>query len=213
MFCDLSTIFQDSKYLVKIKKKLPLLFHIAEEESKRDGKIGMEVGTLRERVIISMLIHFLGGDRINTNIPTTEAEKDVIVDGRPLSIKTITTRSVIDFTGVKASWTVDAQKAHEFVHSYEPVCDMILTQICWSQDGGLYYIPLSVQKETLKVMGKDGYFKLPKPGTNPRGIEFNPIALESMCNHPDSLSMVITWTKPQTSIYIYQRWIDLWEQE
>lgn len=75
MFCDLSTIFQDSKYLVKIKKKLPLLFHIAEEESKRDGKIGMEVGTLRERVIISMLIHFLGGDRINTNIPTLKQRK------------------------------------------------------------------------------------------------------------------------------------------
>lgn len=137
----------------------------------------------------------------------------MLVDGKPLSIKTITTRSVNDLTGVKASWTVDAQKAHEFLDSYYPTCNMLLTQICWAQDGGLYYIPLSIQQETLKVMGKESYFKLPKPGTNPRGIEYSPSALESMCKHPDSMSIVIPWIKPKTSTYVYQRWIDLWEQE
>ena len=40
----LSRLFDDSKLINKIKAKLPLMFHIAEIESSRAGKIGIEVG-------------------------------------------------------------------------------------------------------------------------------------------------------------------------
>ena len=37
-------IFEDEKLIAKIKKRLPYLFQLAELESSRAGKIGMEVG-------------------------------------------------------------------------------------------------------------------------------------------------------------------------
>ncbi len=43
-------IFEDKKLVEKIRKRLPYLFYLAELESSRAGKIGMEVGSLRERI-------------------------------------------------------------------------------------------------------------------------------------------------------------------
>jgi len=43
-------IFEDEKLVEKIRKRLPYLFHLAELESSRAGQIGMEVGSLRERI-------------------------------------------------------------------------------------------------------------------------------------------------------------------
>jgi len=103
MRCDINSLFAENTISEKIRQKLPLLFHIAEEESKRNNKIGMEVGIARERVIISMLMHFLGESHVSTEIPTTEAEKDVLVDGLPFSIKTISSPHALSYDGVKAS--------------------------------------------------------------------------------------------------------------
>ena len=50
-------LFSDTHFVLRIKSKLPKLFHIAELESSRAGKIGMEVGSVREKVIIAMLIY------------------------------------------------------------------------------------------------------------------------------------------------------------
>ena len=40
----LEDIFRDNKLVLRIKDRLPYLFQIAELESSRAGKIGMEVG-------------------------------------------------------------------------------------------------------------------------------------------------------------------------
>jgi hypothetical protein len=45
-------LFSDEELTDKIKKRLPKLFQIAALESSRDGKIGMEVGSLREKIIL-----------------------------------------------------------------------------------------------------------------------------------------------------------------
>ncbi len=42
-------IFEDEKLVKKIKNKLPYLFQLAELESSRAGKVGMEVGSFREK--------------------------------------------------------------------------------------------------------------------------------------------------------------------
>jgi hypothetical protein len=42
-------IFEDKKLVDKIGKRLPYLFQLAELESSRAGKVGMEVGSLREK--------------------------------------------------------------------------------------------------------------------------------------------------------------------
>ncbi len=45
MLSRLGEIFEDKKLVRKIKKRLPYLFQLAELESSRAGKIGMEVGS------------------------------------------------------------------------------------------------------------------------------------------------------------------------
>jgi hypothetical protein len=74
------------------------LFHIAELESSRAGKIGMEVGSLRERIIVALLIYKFGEKSVDTTLPITESEADVKLSGNKISIKTIT-----DSGGVKCS--------------------------------------------------------------------------------------------------------------
>lgn len=101
----------------------------------------MEVGSLRERVIVALLIYKFGEANVETEVPITKPGIDVFLFGQPVSIKTITGRS---FNGVKLVWTVDAQKAKEFSETYEPNCDILLVQINWSGYGGFYYIPKSL---------------------------------------------------------------------
>ena len=46
-------LFSDPVLQAQIRSKLPYLFRIAELESSRAGKIGMEVGSLREKILIA----------------------------------------------------------------------------------------------------------------------------------------------------------------
>jgi len=86
----------------------------------------MEVGSLREKILIALLIYKFGEENVETDIPITEPEVDVRLFGEPISIKTITSRG---FGGVKLIWTVDPQKAKEFREGYRPCCDILLVQI------------------------------------------------------------------------------------
>ena len=61
-------IFEDAKLVNRIKNKLPYLFQLAELESSRAGKIGMEVGSLRERVIIDLIIYKFGEANVKIEI-------------------------------------------------------------------------------------------------------------------------------------------------
>ncbi|MCK4459639.1 MAG: ThaI family type II restriction endonuclease [Methanosarcinales archaeon] len=124
-------LFDDEKLVNRIKTRLPHLFQLAELESSRAGKIGMEVGSLRERIIVALLIYKFGGANVEIEIPITEPEVDAILFSEPISIKTITGKG---FGGVKLIWTVDAQKAREFRENYYPRCSILLIQINW--DGG-----------------------------------------------------------------------------
>ena len=203
-------MFEDAKLVNRIKNKLPYLFQLAELESSRAGKIGMEVGSIRERIIIALLIYKFGEANVETNIPTTEPEVDVKLFGEPISIKTITGKG---FSGVKLIWTVDAQKAREFRETYYPHCNIILIQISWGSIGGFYYIPLEAQKKLFDRVGRNGYIKLPKLGTNPRGVEITKGALTSLVK--DNLSKVIeiNWQKTKIDYNPYKRWVDYWRED
>jgi len=67
----LTEIFEDAKLVEKVKKRLPYLFHLAELESSRAGKIGMEVGSLREKIIVALLIYKFGEKNVEAEIPIT----------------------------------------------------------------------------------------------------------------------------------------------
>ncbi len=206
----LAEIFADDKLTEKIKRRLPYLFQLAELESSRAGKTGMEVGSIRERIIVALLIYKFGEENVETEIPITESEIDAKLFGEPISIKTITGKNL---GGVKLIWTVDAQKAKEFRENYYPHCDILLVQINWNDKGGFYYIPLSTQKMLFNRIGRENYIKLPKPGTNPRGVEITKEALSSLIEAEDSKSISIIWQRTKIEFNCYKRWVDLWREE
>lgn len=203
-------IFEDQKLTGRIKRRLPHLFQLAELESSRAGKIGMEVGSLRERIIASLLIYKFGEENVEIGIPITEPEVDVKLFGRPISIKTITGK---EFSGVKLIWTVDAQKAREFRETYHPHCDILLIQINWDNTGGFYYIPLEAERRLFDKVGREKYIKLPKPGTNPRGVEISKEALETLAKDKESKSLEINWQKAEIEYNPYKRWVDYWRED
>ena len=206
----LMEIFEDKELVNRIKNKLPYLFQLAELESSRAGKTGMEVGSLRERIIIALLIYKFGETNVETEIPITEPEVDVKLFGKPISIKTITGRG---FRGVKLIWTVDAQKAKEFRENYYPKCDTILIQINWGGEGGFYYIPVEAQKDVFDRIGRERYIKLPKPGTNPRGVEITKEALKTLIKHSLTKVIKINWVKTRVDYNPYRRWVEYWRED
>ena len=108
MTSHLVAIFEDEALIDKIRRRLPYFYQLAELESSRAGKIGMEVGSLREKIIVALLIYKFGESNVQTDILITEPEVDVKLFGRPISVKTIMGRGL---SGVKLVWTVDAQKS------------------------------------------------------------------------------------------------------
>lgn len=53
----LAQLFEDQEIARKVKQRLPRLFQLAEVESSRAGKVGMEVGSVRERIIVALLMY------------------------------------------------------------------------------------------------------------------------------------------------------------
>ena len=206
----LTEIFKDEKLCRKIQKRLPFLFQLAEVESSRAGKIGMEVGIVRERIIVSLLIYKFGSKNVETEIPTTEAEVDVRLFSEPISIKTITGAA---FGGVKLIWTVDPKKAKEFALRYQPSCDILLVQINWNQKGGVYHLPLKNQEKIFDEIGRSAYIKLPVPGTNPRGVEITSQALNLLIKQPGGGKIEIEWKKSEIDFNPYARWVEHWEKD
>lgn len=203
-------ILEDDTTISLLQKKLPLLFQIAELESSRAGKVGMEVGTIRERILVAFLLLKFGESNVKTEIPTTRSEQDVILYERAISIKTISGKRL---SSVKLVWTVDHFKSTEFRNEYTPQCDMILVHINWGGNGCFYYIPQEVQLEVLDRLGKDNYIKLPVEGTNPRGVELSTLGVNEISRHQNTFSISIHWNKNDIIYKPYQRWIDLWTNE
>jgi hypothetical protein len=208
MVTRLAEIFEDEKLVDKIRKRLPYLFQLAELESSRAGKVGMEVGSLREKILIALLIYKFGEENVETQIPITEREVDLKLYGYPISIKTIT-----GMGGIKIIWTVDAQKAREFRETYTPTCDILLVQIKWNGVGSFFYIPIEVQQRIFKNVGSKQYFKLSKPGTNPRGVEINKEAFLRLIRDKDTKSIKIVWQRSKIEYNPYRRWVDYWKEE
>lgn len=203
-------LFEDAELVEKIKQKLPTLFYIAQIESSRAGKTGMHVGSLRENIIVALFIYKFGEENVNTEIPITEAEVDVRLFDKPISIKTISNKSL---AGVKLIWTVDPQQAEKFMKNYIPTCDIIFIQINWGGEGGLYYVPLEIQTDVFHEMGRELYIKLPKEGTNPRGVEFTKKAIAKLLNSEGVKKIEIFWERPKFNFNPYQRWVDYWRED
>ncbi|MFG1449616.1 MAG: ThaI family type II restriction endonuclease [Thermoplasmataceae archaeon] len=205
----LKSLFRDGPTIDKIQRRLPYMFQLAELESSRAGKVGMEVGSLRERIISSLLIYKFGEKNVETDLPITEPEIDVKLFGSPISIKTITGKEP---AGVKLIWTVDATKARQFLETWHPRFDLIIVHINWSSLGGVYYIPDYVQQRIFDEIGKERYIKLPKQGTNPRGVEISNEALREITTDEETMSIKVEWKRANVQYNAFKRWVDLWSE-
>jgi len=201
-------LFDDREMVEKVKVKLPILFHIADLESSRNNQIGMEVGSVREKILIALLMYKFGEENVFTE-KITEPEIDVVLFNKPISIKTGTGKYV---SGTKLIWTVDAENAREFSAKYQPSCDMIYVHINWGSRGGLYFVPRETQLEVLAKIGRKEYIRLPKAGTNPRGVEMTSVAMRENVSHKDTLKIDIDWIKEDIEFKPYKRWVELWQE-
>ena len=168
----------------------------------------MEIGSARERILVALLIYALGEKAINTEIPITETEVDVYVDSYPISIKTVSGKNL---GGIKLIWTVDPLKAKEFLENYQPKCDLLLVQINWNDFGCMYLIPIEVQSQVLKKLGRKNYIKLPKQGTNPRGVELSKEAMQNFIEHKDIKKIIIEFKRQNLDYDQFKRWINYWQ--
>ena len=152
-----------------------------------------------------------GMKNVKTDIAITESEIDVIVFDEPISIKTVTNKNVV---GVKLIWTVDAQKALAFINNYSPECDILFVHINWGGKGAMYLLSKEGQKEILKKYGKAFYFKLPKAGINPRGVEITNEAINKLVEHSSTKKIEIDWNRDESVEYnSYARWVDHWKEK
>ncbi len=206
-------LFDDNLIIKRVKNKLPHLFQLAELESSRNGKIGMEIGSVRERILIALLMYKFGIDIVDPNIPITAPEVDVYVDSTPLSIKTVTTKSDM-YGSIKLIWTVDRSKALEFKNTYTPFCDMLLAKIKWGGKGKLLLFSKESQQKVLDDIGRDRYIKLPKVNTNARGVEITNEALMLLEKCDDTRVIDIDFVRKEIDYReVYTKWLDAWIDE
>lgn len=206
-------LFDDNLIVKRVKNKLPHLFQLAELESSRNGKMGMEIGSVRERILIALLMYKFGIDIVDPDIPITAPEVDVYVDNTPLSIKTVTTTND-RYGSVKLIWTVDPSKALEFKNTYTPFCDMLLAKIKWGSNGKLLLFSKESQLKVLNDIGRDRYIKLPKAKTNSRGVEITNEALMLLEKRDDTRVIDINFIREKIDYReVYTKWLDAWIDE
>ena len=199
-----------SPYKEKIQKVLPTLFNMVELENRRGNRLGMEVGTARERVLIALFMYVYGSKSVEFP-PSNSPELDVLINNQPLSIKT---KSSQGLTGVKLVWTVDWNKIDAFLRTYLPASHLLYINIIWGKTGSFFLIPEHVQRATLERLTIINYTKVPPRGTNPRGVELSKTAMHLLQTHQDTQSLTIDWKRDKSLLVeraLYDRWIGLWD--
>lgn len=196
----------------QIIRVLPTLFNIVDKENRRGNKLNMGVGFARERILVALFMYVYGKGSVK--FPAEISHKmDIKVNGHPVSIKTKTGRGT---AGVKLVWTSDREKINKFCSSYRPASELLYVNIIWNSTGRFYLVPLSAQIEIYNELTPEGYMKLPREGTNSRGVEISYKAMRKLLSHSATRSMEIQWNE-DTSLpggkewTPYKRWLESWE--
>jgi hypothetical protein len=62
-------------------------------------------------------------------------------------------------------------------------------------------------------MGQENYIKLPKQGTNPRGVEMAWSAMKQLLVNKNTFSISITWKKEKIDFRPFDGWVELWQMD
>ncbi len=196
--------FNNETFTSIVKNNLPKLFKKAEIESMRGGKIGMEVGVLRERVLIALLLKSFGENNVRFDFSSTDNSKDTQVFDDVLSIKTFMNNG---YAGIKVFWASDNNTVKNAVNNYIPQNHLLVSNINWgTQDGGLYLINLSTQLQIFNSIGVEKYLKINK-GNN-RGISIQTEVLKTLMSHQETKRIIVDWGDPKLNYNIYERWMN-----
>lgn len=196
--------FNDQLFTSLVKNNLPKLFKKAEIESIRGGKIGMEVGVLRERILIALLLKSFGDKNVKFDFSSTDNSKDTQVFDDVLSIKTFMNNG---YGGIKVFWASDNKTVMNAVSNYVPQNHLLISNINWgTKNGGLYLIDLETQIEIFNNIGVEKYLKI-NNGNN-RGISIQTEVLKTLLSHKKTKRIIVNWEDPKLNYNIYERWIN-----
>jgi hypothetical protein len=214
----INELFEDKEFIKVMQTYTsPRMYLYNKEFSRNDEQVGMEVGVIREKFIVSM-IHSFHPDKVNRNIRINAGGIDVEITGIPADVKTLTTSyKAKTFQSVKTGWTVDEELANEFIQNYYPTEEIIFLSIIWSNcdhighladdKGGLYYIPLEAMIEEFAWSKKYGqpFLEAPKKGKNSRGIVYTGKTMNRLVNNPLTKKIHICFYPFETDFNGYTR--------
>lgn len=196
--------FENPIFRTMVTTNLPKLFKKAEIESMRGGKIGMEVGVLRERILVALLLKSFGEKNVKFDFSSTDNSKDTQVFGDILSIKTFMNNG---YGGIKVFWASDNQSVMNAINRYTPQNHLLISNINWgTQNGGLYLINLETQTEIFNTIGVEKYLKI-NNGNN-RGISIQTEVLKTLLSHKETKQIIVDWVDPKLEYNIYERWMN-----
>lgn len=111
-------------------------------------------------------------------------------------------------------WTVDWEQVQKFITQFAPQSDMVYVNIVWGGKGGLHIIRKETQQLLHAKNGMHWYCKLPRQGTNFRGVEISKEAMRSFVEHESTLCIPIAWNRDKSLLeerVLYRRWEELWD--
>ena len=155
--------------------KLIKLYQESQIENQRNKRLTPEVGTAREKDLISYIIFILKNThQINYKI-NNECEEDLKINDRKISIKHSSNRTNTKGS-IKIKWTQTQSCKEKFMKTFEFECDLIIVYVRMADDinkGNIEVI--SVSKEKLNDLRKLVDYSIFKSSntSNERGIEFS----------------------------------------
>lgn len=196
--------FEDDGFIKNVQANFPRMFHITELENSKNKRVGMEAGIQREKIIIEMFKYECGRGNVMNVLPKSAGhEVDVMLFGEPLSIKTLTGKIK---AGFKLKWISDEKVIKKFHEEYYPSCDILFAWIKWNTYKGIYYIPVEDQIKIFEEVGRDVYLKVPKTGTNSRGVEIRKHILLKLINNGMTPQIKIGWEKSKINDISHEEW-------
>ena len=191
----------DEGAVARLRRGLPEAFEMAGLELPNKNPA---VGFLREHAITGFFTSELGADKVQIPDAGTERGYDITVCGRTLSIKTVTGEGKI-----RLLWTPDSYKAGGEMEAYRPRHDLFIVRINWNKcRDGVYYIPLSVQREIYEQ--DPGHYLSVPVGTNHRGAELKTASRNALFGHNDTIRIKVDWIKRGLNYTPYERWEKFW---
>jgi len=185
-------LFADPKFTRYLQRFWPIFVARANDLCLQNGKLGQEVGKMRERVILYLFYRYLGEDAENCalndqTVSVNEKGKDTLLFGRDVSIKTISATGN-QFHQLKISWIEDKIMADEIARTWVPQFDLLLCRLKWNcKTEGFYYIPKDAQQEVISQEAN----ALKTSGGYGKGTSLSKKACESLVSHPKTLKIPI----------------------